>query len=53
MDDGGRGGNTPRGLVLDVSSFTESEAHFIGESLWNKFRLKTSLHKHNMQKNHV
>ena len=53
MDDGGLGGNTVSGLVLDVSAFTVSEQFLIKEILNKKFHLKTSLHTYNKEKNHV
>ena len=43
MDDGGQGGNTVDGLVIDVSSFTTHEQFFIQQILNKKFHLKTSL----------
>ncbi len=53
MDDGGLGGNTALGLVLDVSAFTAVEQLFIKQVLYKKFHLKTSLHFYNKNKNHV
>ena len=53
MDDGGQGGNTVDGLVIDVSSFTTHEQFFIQHILDKKFHLKTSLHYHNKKKNYV
>lgn len=53
MDDGGLGGNTALGLVLDVSAFTAQEQVFIQQVLDQKFHLKTSLHIYNKDKNHV
>ena len=53
MDDGGLGGNTALGLVLDVSAFTTTEQVFIQQVLDKKFHLKTSLHIYNKNKNHV
>ena len=50
MDDGGQGGNTVDGLVIDVSSFTTHEQFFIQHILDKKFHLKTSLHYHNKKK---
>lgn len=44
MDDGGRGGNTVQGLVIDVSSFTPLEHTLIQRVLLDKFHLKTSFH---------
>ena len=53
MDDGGLGGNTALGLVLDVSAFTVQEQVFIQQVLNKKFHLQTSLHIYNKNKNHV
>ena len=53
MDDGGLGGNTVNGLVLDVSGFTSQEQFRIKEILDKKFHLKTSLHYYNKEKNYV
>jgi hypothetical protein len=53
MDDGGLGGNTVSGLVLDVSAFTLSEQFLIERVLNKKFHFKTSLHTYNKEKNDV
>jgi len=53
MDDGGQGGNTVDGLVIDVSSFTTHEQFLIQKVLNKKFHLKTSLHYYNKKKNYV
>lgn len=46
MDDGGRGGNTPLGLVLDVSSYSVAEVTKIMATLLAKHNIKTSVHHH-------
>ncbi len=46
MDDGGRGGNTKYGLVIDVSSFTREEQSLLQDVLLAKFHLQTSLQSH-------
>lgn len=51
MDDGGQGGNTVDGLVIDVSAFTTHEQFLIQQVLNKKFHLKTSLQYYN--KNYV
>lgn len=43
MDDGGRGGNTEFGLVIDVSSFTEEDQSILQDVLLTNFHLQTSL----------
>ena len=53
MDDGGQGGNTVDGLVIDVSAFTTHEQFLIQQVLDKKFHLKTSLHYYNKNKNYV
>jgi hypothetical protein len=49
MDDGGRGGNTVQGLVIDISAFTQTESVVIQKVLYDKFHLLTSLHYHNKE----
>ena len=46
MDDGGRGGKTKYGLVIDVSSFTREDQALLQAVLLNKFSLQTSLQSH-------
>jgi LAGLIDADG DNA endonuclease family len=43
MDDGGKGGNTKHGLVIDVSGFVEEDQNLLQEVLLTKFHLKTTL----------
>jgi hypothetical protein len=43
MDDGGRGGNTPMGMVLDVSSYTLEEIQRVSVFLKEKWGLVTSI----------
>lgn len=44
MDDGGRGANTPLGMVLDVSSYSIKDIEMIQNVLMEKFGLITSVH---------
>lgn len=61
MDDGGRGGNSAEGVVIDFSSrlclesasFTSPEHATIQQALLDRFQLETSLHHHNRQRGHV
>ena len=53
MDDGGRGGNSAEGVVIDLSSFTSPEHATIQQALLDRFQLETSLHHHNRQRGHV
>lgn len=46
MDDGGRGGKTKYGLVIDVSGFTREDQALLQTVLLNKFSLQTSLQSH-------
>lgn len=53
MDDGGRGGNSGHGVVIDVSSFTDHEHATVQQALLDKFQLETSLHCYNKERGHV
>lgn len=44
MDDGGIGGNTKLGLVIDISNFSFECRKSIKETFWEKFKIKTSFH---------
>jgi hypothetical protein len=44
MDDGGLGGNSKYGLVIDVSSFSTKEKEWIQALPFRRFDLVTSLH---------
>lgn len=44
MDDGGKGGNTPLGLVLDISGFQNYEQLIIQHTFLEKFDIETSFH---------
>ena len=43
MDDGGQGGNSTYGLVIDVSNYTPPERAFLQQVLRRKYHLTTSL----------
>ena len=43
MDDGGQGGNSTYGLVIDVSNYTPPERAFLQQILRRKYHLTTSL----------
>lgn len=43
MDDGGQGGNSTYGLVIDVSNYTPPERAFLQQLLRRKYHLTTSL----------
>jgi hypothetical protein len=43
MDDGGQGGNSTYGLVIDVSIYTPPERAFLQQVLGRKYHLTTSL----------
>ena len=45
MDDGGRGANTPLGLVLDVSSYSVADVSNIISILLAKHNIVTSVHQ--------
>ena len=45
MDDGGRGANTPLGLVLDVSSYSVADVSNIISILLAKHNIVTSVHR--------
>lgn len=53
MDDGGRGGNSAEGVVIDLSSFASPEGAAIQQALLDRFQLETSLHHHNKERGHV
>lgn len=44
MDDGGRGGNTPLGLVLDLSAYSLENAQMVSSCLNYKYGINTSIH---------
>lgn len=44
MDDGGRGCNTPLGLVLDLSAYSLENAQMVSSCLFNKYGINTSIH---------
>jgi LAGLIDADG DNA endonuclease family len=44
MDDGGIGGNTKLGLVIDISNFSFECRNLIKETFWEKFGIETSFH---------
>lgn len=44
MDDGGIGGNTKLGLVIDISNFSSECQNLIKKIFWEKFKIKTSFH---------
>jgi LAGLIDADG DNA endonuclease family len=46
MDDGGRGANTPLGMVLDVSSYSLEHLQIVSNVLLEKFGVITSIHYH-------
>jgi len=46
MDDGGRGGNTPMGMVLDVSSYTLQDVDRVSLILKDKWNIPTTIHHH-------
>jgi hypothetical protein len=46
MDDGGRGGNTPSGIVLDVSSFSMPDVQRVTQCLQKRWGILTSIHHH-------
>jgi len=45
MDDGGKGGNSKYGIVIDCTNYNLHFIHIIQETLLRKFSLKTSLHQ--------
>ena len=45
MDDGGKGGNTPKGLVFNFSGFDQSGQERLRSCLHNNFNLMTTFHK--------
>jgi sRNA-binding regulator protein Hfq len=44
MDDGGRGGHTPRGLVFNTSGFSSQEQILLQSVLREKFGIEASIH---------
>jgi hypothetical protein len=45
MDDGSRGARTPKGVVINTSSYTRQEQSLLQSVLAEKFGLRTSVHK--------
>lgn len=43
MDDGGAGGNSRYGCVLDLSNYTPAERKRVQDMFWNLYRIETSL----------
>ena len=44
MDDGGRGGNTPRGLVFNTSGFSADEQIVLRSALKQRFGIEANIH---------
>ncbi len=45
MDDGGKGANTPKGLIISAAGFTSIEQILLKKCLENNFRLIVNIHK--------
>ena len=45
MDDGGKGGNSKNGIVIDCSNYNSTSIDIIQDTLWSKYSIKTSFHK--------
>ena len=52
MDDGGRGGNSKYGMVLDVTGFNQEERVLIQQILRNKFLIGTTIHQSSSASRH-
>lgn len=47
MDDGGKGGNTPNGIVISVFKFSDAEIKILQSILLNTFDIKSTFHAKN------
>jgi hypothetical protein len=45
MDDGGRGARTPKGMIISVRGYSESDRKFLKRYLEGRFSIKVNLHK--------
>ena len=52
MDDGGKGGNSRDGMVLDVTGFSEKEKVLIQQVLRNKFLISTTIQQSSPNSRH-
>lgn len=52
MDDGGRGGNSKDGMVLDVTGFNQEERVLIQQIFREKFLIGTTIHQSSFASRH-